>query len=254
MTAPLNRELVGWRKTAARVLDLLYPPSCALCHAHLTLGRALCEGCGADLPRLTAPFCEHCGEMFQGKITGPFSCPHCHDLSFAFTFARPALARDDRTLELIHHLKYGRQIHLAGELGRLAQESFHDPRLNPALDGRWPLVPVPLHRKRMQHRHFNQAEEIARVLADQTGLPVVRALRRTRQTDSQTHLTRKQRMANLLNAFEITRHGRHRIEATPAGAVLVDDVFTTGSTVHECAKTLLRAGFLQVFVVTVMRG
>ena len=73
--------------------------------------------------------------------------------------------RDDRTLELIHRLKYGREIHLAAELGRLARESFADPRLAPALDGSWPLVPVPLHRKRLRHRHFNQAAEIARVLA-----------------------------------------------------------------------------------------
>ena len=236
------------------MLDLLYPPSCAVCTRKLTLGRGLCGECGKDLPRLAAPFCQTCGEMFQGQIDGPFACPNCSDLAFAFEFARPAMVRDERTLDLIHRLKYGREIHLAGELGRLAGEAFDDPRLARALAGSWPLVPVPLHRKRLRHRHFNQAEEISRALAEQTGLPVLKALRRTRQTETQTLLSRKQRMENLRGAFVITRHGRRWSQASPDGAVLIDDVLTTGSTVNECAKTLRRAGFRKVLVVTVMRG
>ena len=254
MRNPLIPELSGWRKLAACALDLLYPPVCAICDANLAHGRALCDACRVDLPRLAAPFCRSCGEVFPGRIDGPFSCPNCHDLSFAFEFARPAMVRDPRTLDLIHRLKYGRQIHLADELGRLAQEAFADPRLGPALDGCWPLVPVPLHRQRLRHRHFNQAEEIARALARFTGLPVLRALRRPRRTDTQTRLTRKQRMENLRGAFEITRRGRRWLDTSAAGVVLIDDVLTTGSTVHECAKTLRHVGFRRVFVVTVMRG
>ncbi len=247
-------ESCGWKRAISGALDLLYPPVCALCGERLTHGKALCVGCGMDLPRLVAPFCECCGEMFQGKIDRPFACSNCKDRSFAFAFARPAMVRDARTLDLIHRLKYGREIHMAGELGRLGLESFADPRLEPALDGGWPLVPVPLHRKRLRHRHFNQAGEIALVLSAQTGLPVLGALCRTRQTDTQTRLSRKQRMENLRGAFEITRHGRRWIERQPAGAVLIDDVLTTGSTVNECAKILRRAGFKKVMVVTVMRG
>lgn len=236
------------------MLDLLYPASCALCHAGLKDGRALCGDCGGDLPRLAAPFCKSCGEMFEGEIDGPFACPNCSHLKFAFEFARPAMVRDDHTLDLIHRLKYGREIHLAGELGRLASEAFADPRLAPALDGRWPLVPVPLHRKRLRERHFNQAAEIGRALSAHTGLPVLHALNRIRETETQTHLNRKQRLENLRGAFSITNHGHRWLESSTAGAVLIDDVLTTGSTVHECAGTLRRAGFCRIFVVTVMRG
>ncbi len=251
---PSAHEMPRWRRVAARVLDLFYPPVCALCGAGLTHGRALCDDCDADLPRLAEPFCQSCGEMFPGIIGHPFACPNCKDLRFSFEFARPATVRDPRTLDLIHRLKYGREIHLAGELGRLGSEAFADPRLAEAVAGGWPLVPVPLHRKRQQHRHFNQAVEISRALAKHSGLPVVHALHRTRTTETQTRLSRKQRMENLRGAFEITRHGRRWIETSPQGAVLVDDVLTTGSTVHECAKTLHRAGCRRVFVVTVMRG
>lgn len=243
------------RNAAADLLDHLYPSLCALCEVKLSHGRALCEACDGNLPRLTAPFCQACGEAFHGKIDGVFDCPNCQNLRFAFEFARPAAIRDDSMLDLVHRLKYGRQIHLARELGRIAGETFtHDARLAPALDGGWPLIPVPLHPGRLRHRHFNQAAEIARVLAAHCGLPHLDALRRMRRTETQTALSRKQRMENLRGAFEPTRRCRRWITKSPQGAVLVDDVLTTGSTVNECAKTLRRAGFRKIFVVTVMRG
>jgi ComF family protein len=254
MTPTPRLEIRGWRKLASRALDLLYPPLCAVCRENLSEGRALCDACDADLPQLVEPFCKTCGEPFPGEIEGPFACPNCSKLKFAFEFARPAMVRDDRVLEIIHRLKYGRELHLAKDLGRLAAGAFADPRLAPALAGNWPLVPVPLHRKRLQHRHFNQAEEISRVLSAYTGLPVIGALRRIRATEHQTALTRSQRLENLRGAFVITAAGRRRSGQSPAGAVLVDDVLTTGSTVDECAKILRRAGFQKVCAVTVMRG
>jgi competence protein ComFC len=243
-----------FQRWLSRSLDLLYPPICAVCDEILTEGRALCGGCAADLPRLVEPFCKTCGESFQGQIDTLFACPNCKKLKFSFEFARPATVRDPRTLDMIHRLKYARELHLAKDLGRLAAGSFSDPRLAPALVEKWPLVPVPLHRKRFQHRDYNQAEEISRELSTLTGLPILKALHRTRQTEHQTALTRSQRLENLRGAFSITRAGRRAITRNPAGAVLVDDVLTTGSTVDECAKILRKAGFQKIFVVTVMRG
>lgn len=237
---------------ADRVLDLFYPPSCAVCEVLLKDGRTLCESCDRELPRLAEPFCANCGEHFEGRIEGSFVCPNCRGLRFAFEFARPAMVLDARTREMIHGLKYGRQVHLAAELGRLAVEAFVDDRLQVALDEKWPLVPVPLHRSRLEVRHFNQAVEIARPMGRELGLPLVEALKRTRFTVSQTRLTRNQRLENLRGAFEITKAGERWPQKS--GAVLVDDVLTTGSTVDACAKVLKNAGFKRVFVVTVMRG
>lgn len=247
-------EARGWRSIFHRALDLVYPPSCAVCDVGLTGGRSLCAPCGNDLPRLIAPFCGKCGEMFDGKIEGEFTCPNCSDLKLSFEFARPSLVRDDRTLDMIHRLKYKRELHLATELGKLGSEAFSDERFATALREGWPLIPVPLHRWRYQQRHFNQSEEIAREMSRRTGLPLVHALRRVRSTGHQTSLTRAQRLENLRGAFEITRKGKQQVTSLPAGAILVDDVLTTGSTVNECAKTLKKAGFKNVAVVTVMRG
>lgn len=254
MNEPSASDPGIWQRGLARALDLLYPSSCAVCGGNLSHGCSLCTDCAGDLPSLAAPFCMSCGEAFPGKIDGPFECPNCSGISFAFEFARPAMLRDDRTLDLIHRLKYKRHIHLADTLAGLAARAFCDPRLERALAESWPLVPVPLHRKRLRHRYFNQAAEIARGLSARTGLPVLQALRRIRSTDTQTRLGRKQRMENLRGAFEPTRHGLRWLESGPQGAVIVDDVLTTGSTVNECAKVLRQAGFHRVQVVTVMRG
>ena len=240
-------------------LDWLYPPLCAICDSGLKRGRALCGTCAAGMPVIALPFCDVCGESFDGQIDGPFDCPNCKEISFHFEFARAAMDRSAETLELIHRLKYGREIHLARELGILACAAFADRRLAIARDEKWPLVPVPLHWGRQRDRQFNQAEEIARVVGKESGLPMVRSLKRVRRTLTQTRLSRKQRMENLKGAFAI-RKPPFRAKATvdhltdTPGVILVDDVFTTGSTVDECAKILRKAGARRVAVLTVMRG
>jgi competence protein ComFC len=253
-TTPHRPEPTYRWRWAFRLLDLLYPGECALCRDPLPSGRALCDPCDAELPRLESPYCEICGEPFPGAVDSHFACPNCSRLSFDFAFARPAMNHDPRLRELIHQLKYGRQLHLAAELGRLAATALDDPRFAAALAGNWPLVPVPLHKSRLRFRHFNQAEEIARPVSRLTGLPIVRALSRIRSTSTQTTLTRAQRLQNLSGAFELTRAGQRALESHPGGAILVDDVFTTGSTVQACAKVLRKAGFQPVTVITVMRG
>lgn len=236
-------------------LDWVYPPICALCGCGLSQGKALCESCSGDMPRIAVPFCDVCGEHFLGQIDGAFECPNCNGLSFHFEFARAAMGRSDGISELIHRLKYGREIHLAGDLGRLACGAFSsDRRLGVALEERWPLVPVPLHRLRQMDRQFNQAEEISRAIALETSLPVLGMLKRVRRTETQTRLSRRQRLENLKGAFAVRKRWGMEKTVVPRGVILVDDVFTTGSTVDECAKVLRKAGVGRVAVLTVMRG
>jgi ComF family protein len=242
------------RLLVSRFLDVLYPPACELCGVVLRDGRSLCNDCDAGLPRLAEPFCGHCGQPFSGKTEGSRICPNCDDRHLGFNFARPVLLRTDETMSMVHALKYGRQRYLGRELGRLVAEAFDDPRLEPALDGRWPVIPVPLHRARQRHRHFNQAEEIAREMARHTGHPVCLALRRVRATPTQTTLHRKERFDNLRDAFELTRAGRRLLASRPAGAVVVDDVLTTGSTLGTCARLLRDAGIPVVVAIALVRG
>lgn len=238
----------------SRLLDGLYPPVCDCCNQPLRNGRALCGHCDEALARLEAPFCQCCGEAFAGRIDSAATCPRCQEQDPAYEFVRPVLRRSEAALELIHRFKYQRRIHLAGELGRITAEAFADPRLIEAKRDGWPLVPVPLHGRRLRQRHFNQSAEIARVLSRCCGLPLVPGLKRMRATGSQTALTRKQRGDNLRGAFALSRLGRRSLERMRSGVVLVDDVLTTGATAEECTRVLQRAGVEQVAVVALMRG
>jgi len=228
-----------------------------LCGDGLSDGRALCTPCETGLPRIASPFCETCGESFGGQIDGPFDCPNCKEISFHFEFALAAMDRCEETLDLVHRLKYGREIHLAAELGKVASGVFSDRRYRVALEEKWLLVPVPLHRSRLRTRQFNQAEEISRVVAQACELPMANVLKRVRQTETQTRLTRKQRMDNLKKAFAVRTNWKGEKPAVLArakGVVLVDDVFTTGSTVDACARVLRKAGVKRVAVISVLRG
>lgn len=231
------------------LLDGIYPGACHLCGDPLPGGRCLCTPCADRLPRLSQPFCDTCGQPYDGQVWRHFECPNCHDQQFAFEFARPAMLRSDGAMTLVHGLKYHRRLELARELAGLAIKAFDDPRLDPARRGRWPLVPVPLHRRRQHWRQFNQSREIALPLGKALGLPVAPLLKRIRPTTTQTRLSRAQRQKNLRGAFELRRG-----TAGGEGAILIDDVFTTGSTAHECARILRAGGFQKVVVVTVMRG
>lgn len=237
------------------VLDLLYPSRCGVCEAPLPGTLSLCDTCETSLLPLPPPFCQCCGEPFPGAIDSGFSCPNCSMLDFAFDFARPAMALDPQLRELIHQLKYGRELHLAPTLAGLAVKALDDPRFHEALAEKWPLVPVPLHRTRLRLRHFNQAEEIGKCLGKLTSLPTLKALKRIRATETQTALTRSQRLKNLSGAFQVSLAGKRALRRNPqTGVILIDDVLTTGSTVHACAKALRVAGFRKIAVITVMRG
>ena len=239
----------GWQGLGSRLLDLIYPSSCHHCGCALTRGDALCAACRDAVPDLEEPFCDKCGEMFDGAIDGAFECANCRGQTFHFEFARPGVPRSEGAMNLIHDFKYSRRLHLARECARMARRAFDDPRLQEPLNARWPLVPVPLHRRRLRWRQFNQAREVAVPLGRELGLPVQDWLKRIRPTTTQTRLSRRQRQQNLRGAFEAARE----LEGIE-GVILVDDVFTTGSTVNECSRVLCRAGVQKVVVVTVMRG
>ena len=150
--------------------------------------------------------------------------------------------------ELIHRFKYQGHFYLRHQLAAWMAEGLADARLrHPPAEA---LVPVPLHAARQREREFNQAEVLAREVSARAGLPVENLLRRTRYTSTQTQLDRDERMENLRGAFCLRQHA----EVSGRHLLLIDDVFTTGSTVEECARVLLESGAASVRVLTVARA
>ena len=227
---------------------LCFPPHCAACRVATEPGVHLCADCAETAQRIEAPFCECCSQQFSGAITQRFTCSNCAGREVHFECAvAPYLSRGV-VRDLIHAFKYKSQFHLRHTLADWLSHSLDDPRISSrAFDA---FVPVPLHHIRFREREFNQAAELAVLVSRRRGIPVWDALKRTRYTSTQTKLDRAERMENLRGAFRV----RHNARVKERHLVLVDDVFTTGSTAEECSRVLLRAGAASVRVITVARG
>ena len=219
------------------VLNLLFPVVCVVCRApvHERRWGAACPECWSSLVQLEPPFCKKCGEPAPA-IEG--LCGSCRSGEQLFDFARSALLFTHSLREIIHHLKYADRVSLAEPLGKLLKECFEREQFTGKI-----AVPVPLYRARERERGFNQAELIALGL----DIPMnTRLIRRRKNTPSQTGLSRNQRRRNLAGAFEM----REDITGT---VIVVDDVYTTGSTMNEIARTLKRSGAERVEALTVAR-
>lgn len=236
------------RRAGEALLSLFYPPHCAECGGDTPGGEHLCATCAETARRIEAPFCRQCSQPFEGDITGSFTCSNCADRKFHFDCAVAPYRAHDVVREFIHRFKYERQYHLRHQLAAWAAAGLDDDRIRAqAFDA---FVPVPLHPARRREREFNQAEVIARLLSRRTGVPMRDAIQRTRFTTTQTRLDRHERMENLRGAFRV----RHPAVVQDRHLILVDDVFTTGSTVEECARVLREAGAASVRALTVARG
>ena len=221
------------------ILNLLFPVSCVLCGFQVYERRwgAACPSCWSRLAPLEPPSCPQCGEPAPA-VEG--LCGPCRRGEHAFDFARSALLFNDTLREIIHHLKYSDRVSLANPLGDVLKKCLDLEPFRGEL-----VVPVPLHPARERERGYNQAE----LIAGRLGRPIARRLvRRRKNTPSQTGLSRNERQKNLAGAFEV-RPGV-KVSGT---VIVVDDVYTTGSTMHEIARTLKRAGAERVEVLTVAR-
>lgn len=248
VTCLLEKPIAIVRRGSAALLSLFYPPHCAACGASTPAGTHLCLGCAGEVSRIEPPFCQVCSQPFAGAITGPFTCANCCDRRFHFDCAVARFRSRGVVRDFIHRFKYDREFFLRHPLAEWAAEGLRDERI--AAQPFDFLVPVPLHSARQREREFNQAEAIAELLAKRTGVEVYRALKRVRYTTTQTRLDRHERMENLRDAFRV----RHPDRVHQRHLLLVDDVFTTGSTADECARVLRAAGAASVRALAVARG
>jgi ComF family protein len=260
---PAARDLAAgsrhWAEHAAASLFFtLFPAECRICDAPLIRISRLpvCETCLEALRPLAGSLCGVCGEALLSPAFLERSeprCGLCQRLHPPFEKAVAYGSYDGGLRDLIHLLKY-QQVRPAGAvLGRMLAETVSvlesDLPTGPIL-----IIPVPLHAKKRSQRGFNQSEVIARAALKHLNRPErfrisVGALLRRRETESQIGLTRHQRRENLRGAFVVSDPE----QITQCNVLLVDDVYTTGTTVSECARVLRRAGVNRVYVATVAR-
>ena len=235
------------RRVGEAALSLLYPPHCANCGCETAADVHVCDACLGAPGGCRRRFARGARSRFRGRSRASLSAG-VRRAALSFHLRGGGVSASGVVREFIHRFKYNQHFYLRHPARRLAGGNAGRPA-DAGAAARC-LVPVPLHPARQRERDFNQAEVLARLLAERAGKPLLAALERTRYTTTQTQLDREERMENLRGAFRLRQHatvkGRHLL--------LIDDVFTTGSTVDECARVLQRGGAASVRVLTVARA
>ena len=244
---------------AESLFATLFPANCRLCSAPLVnISRLpVCEECLSEILPIAGGTCVICGERLMSPYVlseaGEGKCGLCRRLDPPYAKAVAYGSYSGGLRDLIHLLKYEQVRPAASVLGRMLSEGISS--LEPLFgDGPVLVIPVPLYAGKLRQRGFNQSELIAKAalkLISAGGKLELRdrILERRRETQSQIGLTRHQRRENMRGAFAIAKPE----QVSGREFLLVDDVFTTGTTVSECARVLRRAGASKVWVATVAR-
>lgn len=230
-----------------KILDVVLPPRCPLSGEIVDAQGMLAPESWASLQFISDPVCSACGLPLELHIEGEAKCVACLKIPPVYGKGRSALVYDDISRDLILGFKHGDQIQSVPSfvpwLRQAGAKLLEDADI---------LVPVPLHRWRLLRRRYNQAALLAQALGRATDkLCTPDILHRIRPTPSQGHLKAKERLKNVRKAFCLSP--RYLWQIKGKNILLIDDVYTTGSTVSECTKVLLAGGAAQVNVLTLAR-
>lgn len=241
-----------------KILNLILPANCHICKLPVKewSNPYICRICWKKIRFIDGPVCPRCGIPFKSSVTlirsPDYLCGTCRKQKFYFTKAS-ALGYYEGTLsETIHIFKYEKKQSMARYMNSLISGSILHGIAKADI-----IIPVPLHKKRLKERGFNQAllivHHIANSIVGAGFKPAptlsIDGLLRTRWTRPQIELSREERLRNVKGAFAV----RDGISFKGKKLLLIDDVYTTGATVNECARVLKKAGAKEVVVFTIAR-
>lgn len=234
------------RKKAIRagLTQMLYPLRCPVCDDIVVpAGEKICLRCLKKLKLLTPPWCMKCGKKLavEGEL-----CADCRTREHRFARAR-ALYEYESAAPAIYRFKYGGRREYADFFGEQTAEYLGDFIRDAMPDA---LIPIPLHKRRQIRRGYNQAQLLAEHIGEYLGLPVRSdILVREKNTSPLKYQNPEERQNNLKKAFNIAQN-----DVKLKRAILVDDIYTTGSTMDEAAGTLKAAGVEEVFCIALACG
>jgi ComF family protein len=232
------------QQTIETAITFLYPAQCRVCEKQLGLESVpyMCGECWDDMPLIEPPWCEMCGiPNTNGK------CDKCATTPPPYGKLRTIAYYEAALQQAIHLFKFEKRTSLAKPLTQLTMEHIPDDCDITEYDF---ILPIPIHKKRLRERGFNQATLLANGIAKTTRVQVVTdALVRHRNTSPQSSLDREARQTNIVGAFELQKK-----EVVRNKRILVlDDVYTTGATVREAVKVLWNADPIEIDVLTLAR-
>lgn len=233
-------------KIVSTILDILYPRRCPLCGEILSKKNlTVCEFCRQSVNLVSEPFCMKCGKPIRNREQE--YCQDCESHAHSFLEGRAAFPYTGKIQKSILNLK----LHNCRSYGQFFSGAM--AAVFKHYEIRWQIdiiCPIPLHRRKRKFRGFNQAELLAKPIGEAFSIPVIPDLLvKTEETRDQKNLDRKTRQKNLKKAFKI---GPHDVKLKRI--LLVDDIYTTGSTIDAAASVLKEAGASEVFFLTACIG
>jgi ComF family protein len=232
------------------LLNFIYPRNiyCISCNGPINRDEeySICSGCREKLKLIYGKTCLKCGKPLDDLYISDI-CHDCMTSSHFFNKAISCLEYDELAKKIIYDLKYHKKRYISYHIA----EIMYDRLKIEDMDGFDMIIPVPLHGLKERERGFNQTYLIGKYLSRMTEKEVNRKiLVRTKNTITQNKLSREERRSNLERAFEVI----NKENIDKKGILLVDDIFTTGSTVNECSRVLLENGAKTVYVATLATG
>ncbi len=233
------------------ILNFVFPLDCKICKKPIreSKGYSICEDCFKTIELIEQPYCIKCGKPLIPtdffKQNREIFCLDCKIKKYSFEFSRSTAIYDKALKKCIHLFKYYGEKKLAKPLGKLMVDYLlKNGEFENKLDL---IIPVPLHKNDLKKRGFNQSVLLGKVIGDYFSIPVKESvLVKKKLTSFQINLSKKEREKNILGAFSVEKPE----EIKGKNILILDDVLTTGSTVEECAKELMKARAKNIFVLT----
>ncbi len=232
-------------------LELLYPEknTCFICNIYdeSINEKYICADCEKKLRRIVPPVCIKCSKQINYD-TADCLCPDCNVYDRSFEISKAPFLYEGIIKDSIYNFKYYNKPYFYKFFGNCLFNYMNDMDY---IDFDY-IASVPLHKSKMRTRGYNQSELIAKYLSDKLFIPYADVLKRAKKTTKQSQQSKEERRKNLIGAFAIkSPHKYEKIKNS--NVLLVDDVYTTGSTADECSKTLLNFGVSKVYVITIAR-
>jgi len=231
------------------IIDFIFPPTCAICGKCFSAEKevVICPNCISQIKYIESPQCSQCGKPFYSEVAADHHCGECLTTRRYFNRARAMGCYDGTLRKAIHLFKYKLKNNLAFSLASLMADRMQSFFVGVAYHL---IIPVPLHPGRLRERGFNQSLSLARLLSTHYEIPLNRySLTRGKITKPQVGLSERNRKDNMRGAFLLSE----RSKVVDKNILLVDDVYTSGNTVDECSKVLIKAGARKVDVLTLAR-
>jgi len=233
------------------VIGLFYPALCQVCGKKSGQpDQVLCEDCLKKIKKRLPPFCIKCGRQLPGEPGLMGKCPDCKKIDPYYDRALSAFCYEGILKNLVHDFKYKKLTSLVREFVELTLDFMNTHGMDKNIDL---ILCIPMHPARLLKREINTSHILARALAKKLDIQYSsKILKKGKNTPPQSRLKRNERMNNIKGSFSLRKKGKAIVR--DKNILLVDDLFTTGSTVNECSRVLKEASSGHVEVITLARG